>query len=125
MRKAKVQKTVAPVAVEQIVVVPVVETPVVETPVVEKLATKKPATKKSETKKPTAKKPAANKSVIYVQYAGKSFDSADLMDMAKEYWTKTLGNKATAFKNVELYVKTEESRVYVVVNGEAAKSFKI
>ncbi|HAF27080.1 MAG TPA: DNA-binding protein, partial [Lachnospiraceae bacterium] len=71
-----------------------------------------------------AKKEAA-KTIINIQFSGKSYTIADLEKIAKDVWKYDLGKKAADFKSAELYVKTEESQCYYVINGEVTGSFAI
>lgn len=67
------------------------------------------------------KKTAARKSpkeVVYLQYAGKELDTAELIQRVKQVWTKEMKKKASEFKNVKLYVKPEENKAYYVINDE-------
>lgn len=91
-------------------------------------AEKKAAEKKAPAKKAPAKKAAAKKemkSVIAVQFAGKSYTQEDLMKIAKDVWRYDLKMKAADLVSVELYVKPEESMVYYVFNGTECGSFAI
>lgn len=107
------------------------ETPAKKTPVKKEAAEKKaPAAKKETVKKAPAKKAApakkeAVKATVNLQFAGKSYTDADLIKIAKDVWKYDLGKKVSDFKNVELYVKPEESRAYYVINGETTGSFAI
>ena len=91
-----------------------------------KAAVKKPAAKKAAVKKPAAKKPAARKTApkepvvnAVLQFAGKETTVAELVAQAKAAWT------GDAIKEVNLYIKPEDSRVYVVINGEVAESIEL
>lgn len=68
--------------------------------------------------------PAAEENVT-IQFSGKSYSTDDLVKIAKDVWVYDLGKNETDFKSVELYVKTEESTVYYVINGEVQGSFNI
>lgn len=95
----------------------------------EKKAEAKPATKKAAEKKPAAKKEPAKKtelkSVVHVQFAGKSYAQEDLLKMAKDVWKYDLKQKAGDLTSVDLYVKPEENIVYYVMNKEFTGSFYI
>ena len=91
---------------------------------VTKTVAKKAPVKTAAVKKAPAKKEAV-KAVVNLQFAGKSYTDDDLVKIAKDVWKYDLGNKATDFKSVELYVKPEESRAYYVINGEVTGSFAI
>ena len=100
---------------------------------VKKEPVKKEAVKKAPVKK-TAAKPAAEKTaaakaeakeIVTVQFAGKSYSTEDLVKIAKDVWKYDLGKNEADFKDVELYVKPEESSVYYVINGDVTGSFAI
>lgn len=91
-------------------------------------ATKATATKaveKAETKKATTTKAAAKKAEVTVEFAGKSYSTEQLVQIAKDVWKYDLGRKATEFKTVEIYVKPEENQAYYVVNGDVTGSFAL
>ncbi|MDO4333231.1 MAG: DUF6465 family protein [Eubacteriales bacterium] len=94
---------------------PVAEAPVAEEPVKAKKAPAKRAAKKS----------AEVKAAVSVQFSGKEYTTEKLVEIAKDVWQYDLGRKPEDFQSVELYVKTEESAVYYVINGETAGSFAI
>lgn len=100
-----------------------VETPAVnkaaETPAAEKKA---PAKKTAAAKKTTAaKKPAAKKTTaksaisgnVYVEFLGAQISSSDLIEKAK----KASGVKSP--KEINVYVKPEDNKVYYVVDTTA------
>lgn len=103
---------------------PAVEAPAAETPVAAPAAEAAPAEKKAPAKR-TAKKPAEVKASVSVQFSGKEYTTADLVEIAKAVWQYDLGQKPEDFKSVELYVKTEESSVYYVINGDTTGRFGI
>ena len=75
-----------------------------------------------EVRKTVAKKaPAVKKPDVkfVLQYAGKEVSCKDMMENVKAQW------QGAAMKEVVLYVKPEENRVYFVVNGEPAGSFEL
>lgn len=88
-------------------------------------AAKKAPVKKTTTAKRATTKKEAVQAVVNLQFAGKSYTNDDLLKIAKDVWKYDLGNKAADLKNVELYVKPEESRAYYVINGEVTGSFAI
>lgn len=99
-----------------------------------KEATKKAPAKKETVKKETAKKTPAKKAPakkseqkvdIQVQFAGKSYTQEDFIKIAKDVWEYDLKQKAEDLKDIELYVKPEESVVYYVLNTEFTGSFVI
>ena len=79
---------------------------------------------KAAEKKP-AKKTAAQQCSLHVQYAGKSYSEEELMKMAKEIWKRDLKRKVGDLNSISLYVKTEENKVYYVMNDEVTGSFDI
>ncbi len=57
------------------------------------------------------------KANVYVEYAGKQVSEADMIKAAKALWTKS-GKKISEIKSMRLYVKPEDSAVYVVINDD-------
>ena len=90
-----------------------------------KAPAKKAAVKKEEAKAP-AKKAAAKKEVkIAIQFADKNYTSEDLAKIANDVWVYDYNKKASELKDVQLYVKPEESKVYYVFNNEIVGDFNI
>ena len=90
-----------------------------------KAPAKKAAVKKEEAKAP-AKKAAAKKEVkIAIQFADKNYTSEDLANIANDVWVYDYNKKTSELKDVQLYVKPEESKVYYVFNNEIAGDFVI
>ena len=90
-----------------------------------KAPAKKAAVKKEEAKAP-AKKAAAKKEVkIAIQFADKNYTSEDLANIANDVWVYDYNKKTSELKDVQLYVKPEESKVYYVFNNEIAGDFNI
>ena len=90
-----------------------------------KAPAKKAAVKKEEAKAP-AKKAAAKKEVkIAIQFADKNYTSEDLANIANDVWVYDYNKKASELKDVQLYVKPEESKVYYVFNNEIPGDFNI
>lgn len=79
---------------------------------------------KTVAKKAPAKKAEA-KACVNLQFDGKSYTNDDLVKIAKDVWKYDLGNKPADLKDIELYVKPEDSRAYYVFNGEITGSFAI
>ena len=75
-------------------------------------------------KKPAAKKTAAPKTEVSVQFDGKTYTTETLIQSAKDVWKYDLKKDPADLKSIQLYVKTEESRVYYVMDGELG-SFEI
>lgn len=86
---------------------------------------RKPAAAKKETGAKTTTRKAAVKETVHLQFAGKAYTTEDLVKIAKDVWKYDLKKKVGDFKNVELYVKPEESIVYYVINGEESGHFYI
>lgn len=98
---------------------------------------KAPAKKAAPAKKETAAKTtkdttakaapkAAKKEVkIAIQFADKNYTSEDLANIANDVWVYDYNKKASELKDVQLYVKPEESKVYYVFNGEITGDFNI
>ena len=90
-----------------------------------KAPAKKAAVKKEAAKAP-AKKAAAKKEVkIAIQFADKNYTSEDLANIANDVWVYDYNKKASELKDVQLYVKPEESKVYYVFNNEIVGDFNI
>ncbi len=93
-----------------------------------KTTTKKAAPKKETVKKETTAKAAkaSKKEVkIAIQFADKSYTSEDLSNIANDVWVYDYNKKASELKDVQLYVKPEESKVYYVFNDEITGDFNI
>lgn len=80
-----------------------------------KEATKKEAPKKAAAKKAPAKK-AEVKETFAVQFAGKDYASDVIVKLVKDAY-KATKNKA-AIKTLNVYVNTDDSRAYYVINDE-------
>lgn len=94
-----------------------------------KKATEAKASAKKETvkKETTAKAAKVSKTEvkIAVQFADKSYTSEDLANIANDVWVYDHNKKASELKDVQLYVKPEESKVYYVFNDEITGDFNI
>ena len=88
-----------------------------------KTSDKKTAAAKKTTTKASAKKAA--ESTIVLQFAGKEYTNEDLVKIAKDVWKYDLKQKVGDFKSVKLYVKTEEHKVYYVINEDVTGEFDI
>ena len=62
---------------------------------------------------------------MFIQFDDKSYSVADLKQIIKDVWVYDLGRKKEEIKDVELYIKPEESVVYYVVNGTVEGCFEI
>ena len=93
------------------------DAPAKKAPAKKAAAAKKPAAKKTAAKKTAAKKTAAKESAVtgnvYVEYLGAQISSADLIEKAK----KASGVKSP--KEINVYVKPEDNKVYYVVDKTA------
>jgi hypothetical protein len=95
-----------------------------------KVSAKKAASteeKDTEKKAATAKKPAAKKTAakkketevqasVFIEYAGRQIIAKDVLEAAKKAYTDA--HEGAAIESIEVYVNTEESCAYYVVNGE-------
>ena len=113
-KKAPAKKAEAPKAAETVV----------------KEEVKKPATKKAAAKTTATKKPAAKKAVkaevkMAIQFADKNYTAEDLTKIANDVWVYDYGKDAAELKDIQLYVKPEEGKVYYVFNNEIAGDFVI
>ncbi len=94
-----------------------------EAPKAEEKKAAKPAAKKAAAK-PAAAKKSAIKAVVTYQMGGKDdYTEAEFIQNAKNVWEYDLGKKPADLKNVELYVKPEEGKVYCVANGDVDNTF--
>lgn len=97
----------------------------------EKKEVKKPAEKKASEKPDAEKKPVEKpakkqeiKTSIAVQYMGKDISDKDMIALVKKDWTNAK-HKVGDIKTLELYVKTEENKVYYVINATETGSVEI
>ena len=87
----------------------------------EKTEEKSSCEEKRRQKKAPAKKTAAKaelKTEMYLQFAGKEYAEKEILQMVKNVWTKELRNKVGDMKEVQIYLKPEESAAYYVINKE-------
>ncbi len=73
----------------------------------------------------SAEKEVAVKESISVQFAGKDYTTEQLVKIAKDVWEFDLKRDAGEIKEIQLYVKPEESKVYYVINNTESGSFDI
>ncbi len=92
----------------------------------EKKTTKKAAEKKTTTKKAAAKKPAGKKTTtkkvpkaVFVEYCGAQtkIDVESYEEKVKEIWLNDWKRLARDLKQIDIYIKPEDGKVYFVVNG--------
>ena len=92
---------------------------------VKKPVAKKTVAKTSAPKKTTVKKAVKPEVKVAIQYADKNYSAEDLAKIANDVWVYDYGKEASELKDVQLYVKPEESKVYYVFNNEIAGDFII
>ena len=80
-------------------------------------AAKKTAAKKTTATKKAAAKKAEIKTEMYLQFSGKEYSQEEILQKAKDIWTYDLHQNVDDIKDVQLYLKPEESAAYYVVNG--------
>jgi hypothetical protein len=91
-----------------------------ETPAEEvvKKSAKVPAKEAAKTEaKETKTKTAAKKSRLFVQFKGHEFEEKEIIAAVKQKW-KEAGNMVKDLKELDLYVKPEEGKIYYRINGE-------
>lgn len=96
-----------------------------EAPKAEKKAEVKAAPKKRGPKpktEKTEKKEAVQN--VYMQFAGKEILTADLVAQVTEKWV-ALGHRASSIKELNLYVKPEDSAAYYVINGKESGKIEL
>lgn len=88
-------------------------------------AAKKDTTKKETVKKETAKKETAKKAPVkkeatvdvFVQFAGNQVSTASVEERVKAAYVAE-GHRASAIKNLKIYIKPEENAAYYVINED-------
>lgn len=80
-------------------------------------------TKKTTTRKTTAKKKEIT-TTVYVEYFGKQVAVKDSIPEIKQLWRKA-GYKVRDIKDIKLYAKPEDSKIYFVVNDEFSGSVEL
>lgn len=86
---------------------------------------KKPVAKKATTKKSATKKAVKAEVKMAIQFADKNYTAEDLTKIANDVWVYDYGKDASELKDIQLYVKPEEGKVYYVFNNEIAGDFVI
>ena len=61
------------------------------------------------------------KTACYIEYYGRQLSEADVVAMAKKIWTDA-GNKAADLKDIKLYIKPEDDRIYYVFNNNDSEA---
>ena len=98
------------------------ETVKTEAPKAEKKEEGKAAPKKRGPKPKAEKKEAVQN--VYVQFMGKEILTADLVAQVTEKWV-ALGHRASSIKELNLYVKPEDSAAYYVINGKESGKLEL
>ena len=93
-----------------------------EAPKAEKKAEVKAEPKKRGPKPKAEKKEAVQN--VYVRFAGKEILTADLAAQVTEKWV-ALGHRASSIKELNLYVKPEDSAAYYVINGKESGKIEL
>ena len=126
--KAVAEKAAEPVVKEE-VKKPAEKKTVAKTTVAKKTTAKaeekKPVAKKAAAKKPATKKAAKAEVKMAIQFADKNYTAEDLTKIANDVWVYDYGKDAAELKDIQLYVKPEEGKVYYVFNNEIAGDFVI
>jgi predicted RecB family nuclease len=60
---------------------------------------------------------SAAKANVMLQYAGKDISYDELVQNAKNKYQYDMGGDVDAIKEIDLYVKPDESKVYFVIDG--------
>lgn len=60
---------------------------------------------------------------FYVQYQGKEFCKATILEKVYEEWTKS--HKRSEIKSLEVYLKVEEDIAYCLINGKITIDLKL
>ena len=118
---ATAKKAAEPVVEVKEAVKPVVEETVKTVAEAAEKAVSKAEEVKSEVKKTAEKRTrkTAVKESVYLQYLGKEFNSADIVEAAK----KASGEKKIT--SITVYLKPEENKAYYVVNGDVTGSVEL
>ncbi len=68
---------------------------------------------------PAAEKAPASggNACVVIQYAGRDFTYEELIQNAKNKFQYDMGGDPEAVKNIEIYVKPEDNRVYFLMDG--------
>ena len=93
-----------------------------KTPGVKKTPAKKQVTKKAAAEKTTAKGAEAK---IILQYGELSIDNVTLQQNVGNYLANDRGLQVADQVNVDIYVKPEEGRAYIVVDGAEEGSIQL
>ena len=76
-------------------------------------AAKKTAAKKTTATKKAAAKKAEIKTEMYLQFSGKEYSQEEILQKVKDIWTYDLHQNVDDIKDVQLYLKPEESAAYI------------
>lgn len=64
------------------------------------------------------------KSSLYVEFQEKQLNEKDIIANVKKIWTDG-GNKASDIKDLKIYIKTEDSAAYYVINDDVTGSIAL
>jgi hypothetical protein len=64
------------------------------------------------------------KSRLFVQYKGHEFEEQEILAQIKQIW-KEGGNMMKDLKDLDIYVKPEDGKVYYTINGEISGSLPV
>ena len=118
--KAEPAKKAEPVKAEEKKTAPVKTTEKKAEP-----AKKAEPVKTEEKKAAPAKKAAKIEAEVILQFGGNDYTYDRLLQSAKDVWQYDQGKNVADFKTAQIYVKPEERKAYVVVNGQDELSFDI
>ena len=88
-------------------------------------AAKTATEKKTTTRKAASAKTTGVKPNVVLQYADKSINYDTLIQNAKNVWEFDMQRKVSEIKEINLYVKPDEGRVYFVVNNSETGDFAL
>ena len=89
-----------------------------------KAASKAASKSAAEAKKAVKRAATKTTTTVTLQFGGKEIDTDALVKTTKDIWRYDMGRKMADLKNVDIYVKPEENRVYYVLNDETG-SFEL
>ena len=119
------EKKAAPVKKETVAAKKPVEKKAAPAKTEEKAAPVKAEEKKVEKKAEKKAAPAKATAEVILQWNGNDYTYERLLQSAKDVWQYDQGKNVNDFKSAQIYVKPEEGKAYVVVNGTDELSFDI
>lgn len=87
---------------------------------VKKETAKKDAVKKEEAEKKSAMPAAAKKAAVFVEFDGRQVSQDELIARIVEKWCAEEDKKASAIKELNVYIKPEDNAAYYVINGQGS-----